>query len=100
MNRSKAEARLVFGSDGVVLQSGTQDLGTGTYTVMTQIAADALKLPLHQVRFDLGDSRFPKAPISGGSQTAASVGPAVLAAVEAAKQRMFALALGMNRSPL
>jgi xanthine dehydrogenase YagR molybdenum-binding subunit len=101
MNRSKAEARLIFGSDGVVLvQSATQDIGTGTYTVMTQIAADALKMPMHQIRFDLGDSRFPSAPISGGSQTAASVGPAVLAAVEAAKQRLFALALGVNRSPL
>ena len=76
-NRSKAEARLVFGNDGSVLaQSGTQDLGTGTYTVMSQVAADALKLPLHQIRFDLADSRFPPAPISGGSQTAASVAPA------------------------
>jgi hypothetical protein len=59
-NRPKAEARLVFGSYGSVLvQSGTQDLGTGTYTVISQIAADALKLPLHQIRFVLGDSRFP-----------------------------------------
>jgi xanthine dehydrogenase YagR molybdenum-binding subunit len=101
MNRSKAEARLIFGSDGVVLvQSATQDIGTGTYTVMTQVAADALKMPMHQIRFDLGDSRFPGAPISGGSQTAASVGPAILAAVEAAKQRLFPLALAVNRSPL
>ena len=52
----------------------TQDLGTGTYTVMTQVAADALGLPIERVRFELGDSRFPKAPVSGGSQTAASVG--------------------------
>jgi xanthine dehydrogenase YagR molybdenum-binding subunit len=101
MNRSKAEARLVFESDGAVLvQSATQDLGTGTYTVMAQVAADALQLPIHMVRFDLGDSRFPSAPISGGSQSVASVGPAVLAAVETAKQRLFALALGLNRSPL
>ena len=101
MNRSKAEARLIFDSDGVVLvQSATQDIGTGTYTVITQIAADALKMPMHQIRFDLGDSRFPSAPIPGGSQTAASVGAAVLAAVEGAKQRLFTLALGVNRSPL
>ena len=53
---------------------GSQDLGTGTYTIMAQIAADALNMPMHRVRVELGDSPFPKAPISGGSQTAASVG--------------------------
>src|SRR2546430_3297470 len=75
MNRSEAGARIVFDSDGTVaVQSGTQDLGTGTYTVMAQLATDALKLPLHRVRFELGDSDFPKAPVSGGSQSAASVG--------------------------
>ena len=101
MNRSKAGARLIFGGDGGVrVQSATQDLGTGTYTVMSQLAADALKLPVHQIRFDLGDSRFPNAPISGGSQTAASVGPAVLAAAEAAKEKLFALTLADKHSPL
>lgn len=101
MNRSKAGARLIFGADGaVVVQSATQDLGTGTYTVMAQLAADALHMPIHRVRFELGDSRYPNAPISGGSQTVASVGSAVLAATEAAKQKLFALALADNRSPL
>ena len=61
-------------------ESGTQDLGTGTYTVMTQVAAEELGLPVGRVRFELGDSRFPKAPVSGGSQTVASVAPAVQAA--------------------
>jgi xanthine dehydrogenase YagR molybdenum-binding subunit len=101
MNRSEAGARILFDSDGtVVVQSGTQDLGTGTYTVMAQLAADALKMPLHRVRFELGDSDFPKAPVSGGSQSAASVGSAILAAAESAKQRLFELALADNRSPL
>jgi xanthine dehydrogenase YagR molybdenum-binding subunit len=67
---------------------------------MAQLAADALRMPLYRVRFELGDSRFPPAPVSGGSQTAASVGPAVLAAIDAAKQKLFALALADNRSPL
>jgi xanthine dehydrogenase YagR molybdenum-binding subunit len=76
---SKASATLL--SDGtVVVRSGTQDIGTGTYTVMTQVAADALAIPVDLVRFELGDTRLPKAPISGGSMTAASVGPAVQAA--------------------
>src|SRR5436189_4327895 len=100
-NRSEAGARIVFESDGTVaVQSGTQDLGTGTYTVMAQLAADALKMPLHRVRFELGDSEFPKAPVSGGSQSAASVGSAILAAAENAKQRLFQMALGLERSPL
>ena len=101
MNRSEAGARIVFDSDGTVaVQSGTQDLGTGTYTVMAQLATDALKLPLHRVRFELGDSDFPKAPVSGGSQSAASVGSAVLAVVESAKQRLFEMALAAKRSPV
>ena len=101
MNRSPAGARLVFAADGTVaVQSGTQDLGTGTYTTMAQLAADALKMPLHRVRFELGDSNFPKAPVSGGSQSSASVGSAVLAAVEAAKQRLFEMALAAERSPV
>ena len=101
MNRSEPGARILFDNDGtVIVQSGTQDLGTGTYTVMAQLAADALKMPLYRVRFELGDSDFPKAPVSGGSQSAASVGSAVLAAAENAKQRLFELALAGNRSPL
>jgi xanthine dehydrogenase YagR molybdenum-binding subunit len=100
-NRSEAGARIVFDSDGTVaVQSGTQDLGTGTYTVMAQLAADALKMPLHRVRFELGDSDFPKAPVSGGSQSAASVGSAILAAAENTKQRLFEMALAAQRSPL
>jgi len=101
VNRSAAGARIVFDNDGTVaVQSGTQDLGTGTYTVMAQLAADALKMPLHRMRFELGDSNFPKAPVSGGSQSAASVGSAVLAAAASAKRRLFEMALATNRSPL
>src|SRR5262249_22813719 len=101
MNRSAAGARIAFDSAGtVVAPSRTHELRTGTYTVMAQIAADALKMPLHRVRFELGDSDFPKAPVSGGSQSAASVGSAILAAAENAKQRLFELALAPNRAAL
>jgi xanthine dehydrogenase YagR molybdenum-binding subunit len=93
-NRSAAGARVrLLAAGGAVVQSGTQDLGTGTYTVMAQLAADALGLPIDRVRFELGDSRFPHAPVSGGSQTVASVGPAVLAACEQARDHVFAMAL-------
>jgi xanthine dehydrogenase YagR molybdenum-binding subunit len=57
-------------------------------------------MPLHKVHFELGDSDFPQAPVSGGSQSAASVGPAVLAAIDAAKQKLFGMALAANASPL
>ena len=76
---SKASATLLANGT-VVVRSGTQDIGTGTYTVMTQVAADELAIPVDLVRFELGDTRLPKAPISGGSMTVSSVGPAVQAA--------------------
>ncbi|MBX3158082.1 MAG: xanthine dehydrogenase family protein molybdopterin-binding subunit [Deltaproteobacteria bacterium] len=74
-----ATARML--ADGtLVVQSGTQDIGTGTYTIMSQIAADALDVPLERVRFELGDTALPEAPLSAGSMTAASVGVAVAGA--------------------
>ncbi|MDB6083372.1 MAG: Xanthine dehydrogenase, molybdenum binding subunit [Gammaproteobacteria bacterium] len=88
-NRSPAHAVARLTAEGtVVIQSGSQDLGTGTYTVMTQIAADALGLPMDRVRCELGDSRFPEAPISGGSQTVASLAPAVQSAALALREKL------------
>jgi len=89
MSPSSAIARMLF--DGTLLvQAGTQDLGTGTYTIMTQIAADAMGLPIAQVRFELGDIAFPETPVSGGSQTAASTGSAVKLAVEKLRDKLTA----------
>jgi xanthine dehydrogenase YagR molybdenum-binding subunit len=91
-NRQPAQARAIMHADGsVVVRSGTQDLGTGTYTVMTQVAADTLGLPMSRVRFELGDSDFPHAPVSGGSTTVASVSPAVRAACAALREKLFDL---------
>jgi xanthine dehydrogenase YagR molybdenum-binding subunit len=67
---------------------------------MTQIAADELGLPLHRVTFKLGDSALPKGPVSGGSQTAASVGPAVKEAAIAARHKLLHLAISDGNSPL
>lgn len=61
----------------------TADIGTGTYTIMTQIAADTLGLPMDAVEFKLGDSSLPMSPIEGGSWTASSVGSAVKAVCDA-----------------
>lgn len=99
-NRSGASARVQLLPDGTALaQSGTQDLGTGTYTVMTQVAADALGYPVHRVRFELGDSRLPPAPVSGGSQSAASVAPAVREAALAARAKLIDAGRADPRSP-
>jgi xanthine dehydrogenase YagR molybdenum-binding subunit len=98
-NRSAAEAMVRVLPDGsVVVRSATHDLGTGTYTVMSQVAADAIGVPVAKVRFELGDSRFPKAPGAGGSQSAASVSPAVQAAGLAMRQRLIELAIADPRS--
>ncbi|GAA1274614.1 xanthine dehydrogenase [Planotetraspora silvatica] len=59
------------------------DIGTGARTVLTQIAADALRAPLEKVRVEVGDSRLPTAPIAGGSMGTASWGTAVVRACEA-----------------
>jgi xanthine dehydrogenase YagR molybdenum-binding subunit len=100
-NRAKASARATIGADGIaVVQSGTQDLGTGTWTVMAQVAADALGFPLDKVRFELGDSDFPEAPGSGGSQSAASVSPAVQAACVEARAQLIQMAIDDRKSPL
>jgi xanthine dehydrogenase YagR molybdenum-binding subunit len=75
----------------VLVQAGTQDIGTGTYTIMAQIAADALGLPVERVRFELGDTTLPETPVSGGSQTASSTGSAVQAAARELKKKLVAL---------
>jgi xanthine dehydrogenase YagR molybdenum-binding subunit len=100
-NRQAAHATACMRPDGlVIVRSGTQELGTGTYTVMTQIAADVLGYPMEQVRFELGDSDFPEAPVSGGSQSVASVAPAVQAAASALRDKLVRLSIDDDASPV
>jgi xanthine dehydrogenase YagR molybdenum-binding subunit len=100
-NRQAASARARMTADGrIIVQSGTQDLGTGTYTVMTQIAAEALGFPMDRVTFELGDSALPEAPVSGGSQSVASVAPAVQAAALALREKLVAMAVADESSPV
>ncbi|HJV84696.1 MAG TPA: xanthine dehydrogenase family protein molybdopterin-binding subunit [Noviherbaspirillum sp.] len=99
--RSPAAARVQLFPDGTALvQSSTEDLGTGTYTVMTQIAADVLGYAPAQVRFELGNTDFPEAPISAGSMTVESVGSAVHACCLQARHRLVELACSDRLSPL
>jgi xanthine dehydrogenase YagR molybdenum-binding subunit len=100
-NRMPAACSATLMPDGTALfRSGTQDLGTGTYTVMTQVAADALGVPVDRVRFELGNSTMPEAPVSGGSMTVASVAPAVQAAAQALRLKLLGIAAADERSPL
>jgi xanthine dehydrogenase YagR molybdenum-binding subunit len=100
-HRSEASATARILPDGTaIVVSGTQDIGTGTYTIMTQVAADALGFPVDRVSFGLGDSALPRAPVSGGSQTAASVSPAVREAANAARAKLIELARADSGSPL
>jgi xanthine dehydrogenase YagR molybdenum-binding subunit len=88
-----ASARITFRADGTAgVSSATSDIGPGTYTVMTMIAAEFLGLRLDQVHFELGDTRQPKAPAQGGSWTTSSVGSAVRGAALAIGARLLALA--------
>jgi xanthine dehydrogenase YagR molybdenum-binding subunit len=96
-----ASAEASLRPDGTALvRAGSQDIGTGTYTVMTQVAADILGLPVGRVQFDLGDTEMPETPGSGGSTTAASVGSAVRMACEALRDRLGELTVADERSPL
>ncbi len=77
-NRSAAMATVRMTPAGrFEVASGTQDLGTGMYTMMAQTVLQELDVPWEMVDVKLGDSSLPKAPVSGGSQSTASVGPAV-----------------------
>jgi len=100
-NRSAAQAvvRILPGGRAFV-GSGTQDLGTGMYTMMAQTCADGLGLDPSMVEVKLGDSTLPKAPVSGGSQSTASVTPAVQDAAMQAKLKLGELAIAQQASPL
>lgn len=92
-----ASARVTFRADGAAsVESATSDIGPGTYTVMTMIAAEFLGLRLDQVKFELGDTRQPRAPAQGGSFTTSSVGSAVRGAALTITTKLLELA---NRDP-
>lgn len=99
--RSQCAAKATILADGTAeISSGTSDMGPGTYTSMTQVAADALGLPLDRVRFTLGDSRLPPAPSHSGSRTMASVGSAVFTAASMLRDRFIRVAVTDPESAL
>ncbi|SOD82711.1 xanthine dehydrogenase family protein molybdopterin-binding subunit [Spirosoma fluviale] len=98
-NQMPARAEAVLMVNGKLrVSSATADIGTGTYTIMTQIAADTLGLPISDVLFKLGDTDMPVAPISGGSWTAATVGTAVQTVCQEVGKSLLKLAKNMPDS--
>ncbi len=97
--KAGAQARLTR-EGKLTVGSATSDIGTGTYTIMTQIAASTLGLPLEDVTFQLGDSTLPMSPVEGGSWTASSNGTAVKQVCEKIGAQLLKFAQGIDGSPL
>jgi xanthine dehydrogenase YagR molybdenum-binding subunit len=96
-----ATARITLRADGTAhVASATSDIGPGTYTMMAMIAAEYLGTKLEQVNCELGDTKFPRAPSQGGSQTTSSVGSAVYGAALAVGAKLLSLANEDPKSPL
>src|ERR1700732_3132661 len=88
---SKANVRL--GPDGfATVRMAMTDIGTGTYTILTQIAAEMLGLPPERILVELGDTSFPEAAGSGGSFGAGSSGSALFEACQALREKLAQLA--------
>jgi xanthine dehydrogenase YagR molybdenum-binding subunit len=96
---SSARVRLLV--DGIAqIEVAASDMGPGTYTSMTQVAAETLGVPMERVQLNLGRSDFPPAPSHGGSWTMASVGSAIRAACIAAQEEATRRAIADQRSPV
>jgi xanthine dehydrogenase YagR molybdenum-binding subunit len=98
--RWPGKARVTLNGDGSALvEAAAHDIGTGTYTVMAQVAADALGLAPDRVAVRLGDTRLPESHPAIGSSTAANATAAVLLAARAAREKAVELALTGRDAP-
>jgi xanthine dehydrogenase YagR molybdenum-binding subunit len=98
--RAAGSAQVMLSGNGTaVVRSAASDMGPGTWTSMTQVAAETLGLPMERVRFELGDTNLPYAPVHGGSITMASVGNAVAAACQAVQAKLVDVARGAASGP-
>jgi xanthine dehydrogenase YagR molybdenum-binding subunit len=98
--RFPAEANIELRDDGTVrVACATQDIGTGTYTILAQLASDKIGVPLDKIEVTLGDSSLPAGPISGGSMVTGSMVPAVYAAADKAIASLKTIATRTPGSP-
>jgi xanthine dehydrogenase YagR molybdenum-binding subunit len=99
--RVPTSARAVLAPEGTLeIGCATADIGTGTYTILTQIGAEMLGLPIDKVTVKIGDSDLPLAPVEGGSWTAASAGSAVVEACNGIRQELLKRAYKIKNAPL
>ena len=95
-----AEANLELRDDGTVrVACATQDIGTGTYTILAQLASQKTGVPVEKIDVELGDSALPEGPISGGSLATSSVIPAVFKAADQAITSLLIIAVTTPGSP-
>jgi xanthine dehydrogenase YagR molybdenum-binding subunit len=93
--------RIVLTANGhAEVSCAASDIGTGTYTIMAQVAAEMLGLPIDNVTVKLGDSTLPLAQVEGGSWTAASVSHAIVNGAEELRKELLRLAKTIPKSPL
>ena len=98
--RFPAEANMELRDDGTVrIACGTQDIGTGTYTILAQLASEKTGVPLGKVEVALGDTSLPEGPLSGGSMVTGSIVPAVFSAADNAIKSLLNLATQTPGSP-
>lgn len=98
--RFPAEASVQLRDDGTVrVASATQDIGTGTYTILAQLAGQKIGVAIDKVEVSLGDSSLPEGPISGGSMVTGSMVPAVFAAADSAIASLMTIAATTPGSP-
>ncbi|KRR28567.1 xanthine dehydrogenase family protein molybdopterin-binding subunit [Bradyrhizobium retamae] len=96
-----ATVRIVLTANGhAEVATAASDIGTGTYTIMAQVAADMLGLPIDSINVKLGDSTLPQCPLEGGSWIASSVCNAIANTARAVRGDLLKLAIGMKDSPL
>ena len=98
--RGVSQCNVSLRDDGTArASSATQDIGTGTYTVIAQVVSDRTGIPVEKVDVVLGDSSLPPGPMSGGSTATATVIPSVMDAADAAIKTLLAAAVSTNGSP-
>jgi xanthine dehydrogenase YagR molybdenum-binding subunit len=98
--RFAAEANMQLRDDGTVrIACATQDIGTGTYTILAQLASEKTGVPVNKIEVELGDSALPDGPISGGSLATSSVIPAVFKAADQAISSLMIVAVSTPGSP-
>src|SRR5712671_4780546 len=96
-----AAVRIVLSANGhAEVACATSDIGTGTYTIMAQVAADMLGLPLDNISIKLGDSALPQSPVEGGSWMAVSVANGIATTAGAIRDEVLRMAQQMPNSPL